>query len=110
MTEPVILGEKDLGHTGQRRRLGSGGVAALTCDEDVHLAQRRDRGQSLGHGVGRQLAVRHVRKKENSHQITPASFFSFSINSSTEPTLTPALRVSGSDVLTTVSRGVTSTP
>ena len=51
-----------------------------------------------------------LRQDQDRHQITPASVFSFAISSSTEPTFTPALRVAGSTVFSTFSRGATSTP
>ena len=47
---------------------------------------------------------------QDGHQSTPASVLSLAISSSTEPTLTPALRVAGSTVFSTFSRGATSTP
>ena len=84
-------------------------VATLSGDQHMHLAQGLDRRDRLGHRVRRQLATIHIRQQKNSHQITPASF-SFATSSSTEPTLMPALRPSGSRTETTSSRGVTSTP
>ena len=60
--------------------------------------------------VEAKLAIGDFREKKNSHQSTPASFFSFETSSATSATMTPALRAAGSVVFTTVSRGATSTP
>ena len=80
--------------------------ATSTVDVAAH---RLRRGHRLGGGVV-QVRVVVLGEDQDGHQITPASVFSFAISSSTEPTLTPALRVAGSTVFTTFSRGVTSTP
>ena len=46
----------------------------------------------LGIKVAPEVIDYYIRQKENSHHRTPASSFSFAISSSTDPTLTPALR------------------
>ncbi len=106
----MAIGEQDLRHTLKRRRLGRRRVAALPGDQHMDLAEALHGLQRLGQRIGAKMPVADIGKKKNSHQITPASSFSFAISSSTEPTFTPALRPAGSTVLTTVRRGVTSTP
>src|SRR5690606_32397831 len=58
----------------------------------------------------RKLGTDKLGKKKCRHQRPPASFLSFSTSSATLPTLTPALRVGGSEVFRTLRRGVMSTP
>ena len=106
----MVLDKEHPGHARKRRRLGRRRLATCAGDQHMRLAQRCHRGHGLGQRIRRQLAVNHFAQKKNSHQITPASSFSFAISSSTEPTLTPALRVAGSTVFTTLRRGLTSTP
>ena len=86
------------------------GTGALAGHEDVDVAAHLFRG---GDRLRRRLVevgVVVLRQDQDGHQITPASVLSFAISSSTEPTFTPALRVAGSTVFSTLSRGVTSTP
>ena len=106
----VIIGKQHFGDALQGRRLGGCGVTARAGHKHMHLAQTRDGRQRLGNLIGRQMPLVHIRNQQNGHQITPASSLSFAISSATEPTLTPALRPTGSTVLTTVRRGATSTP
>ncbi len=56
------------------------------------------------------VAFVHMSNQQNGHQITLASSLSFVINSATEPTLTPALRPTGSTVFRIARRAETSTP
>ena len=92
-----------------RRRPGYRG-AGLAGDEHGDVAaDRLCSGHGLGGGVVQGRVV-VLGEDQDGHHSTPASVFSFAISSSTEPTFTPALRVTGSAVFTTFSRGVTSTP
>src|SRR5258708_27199088 len=61
-----------------------------------------------GGGLGRFIVV--FGDDEDAHQITLASVLSLVTNSSTEPTLTPPWRFTGSSTLSVTRRGVTSTP
>ena len=84
--------------------------AILAGDQHVHVAaQRLGGGQRLGGRVLERLVV-VLGEQKRGHPSTPASFLSLSTSSATEPTLTPDLRPAGSVVLSTSSRGVTSTP
>ena len=87
---------------------GCGGGGA--SHQQMHFAEASHSRQRFGNRISGKLATIHIGQKENSHQITPASSLSFAISSSTEATLTPAFRPAGSEVFTTVRRGVTSTP
>jgi hypothetical protein len=109
VAKDVVLGAKHLVHAVDgrglvRRRLGRGPGA-----QHRHRTQRLGRRDRLGGGVHRQFAAIHFTEKKNCHQTAPASL-SFDTSSSTEPTISPALRASGSVVFTISSRGVTSTP
>ena len=86
-------------------RCGGRGPAA----ERSNIAQFGSRSDRLGCGVDVQFAISDFGKEKNSHHTAPASL-SFETSSSTEPTISPALRVAGSAVPVTVRRGVTSTP
>ncbi len=105
-----VIGQQHLGHARQRCRLGCGSPGPSARHKDGHRTKRLHRSQRLGHLIGGKLAVIHIGKKKNRHQITPASSLSFAIRSSTDFTLTPALRPAGSTVFKTESRGATSTP
>ena len=114
LRQPVGVGRTlDVDHLGdpvERRGLRRDRGAAVAGDEDVDLAAEALRG---GHRLGRRVVQRRVvvlGEHQDGHQITPASVLSFSSSSSTEPTFTPALRVAGSTVFSTFSRGATSTP
>ena len=88
-----------------RRRRG-----ALAGDQHMHsAAERLGGGQRLVGGVLERLVV-VLGDEKRGHQITPASFLSLSTSSATVFTLAPALRPGGSVVLSTSSRGATSTP
>ena len=107
----AVIARKDyFGCACKGRGLCSSGIATFACNQNMNIAQARYGCQGLGHLINGKLAVGDICKKKNRHQITPASSLSFEISSSTEATLMPALRVSGSVVLITVKRGVTSTP
>ena len=92
-----------------RGSLGDAG-AVLSRHEDVDVAAHRPGGGDRLRGGLVQARIVVLGQDQDGHQITPASVFSFAISSSTEPTFTPALRVAGSVVFSTLSRGVTSTP
>lgn len=84
-----------------------GGIAR---DQHMHIAQLG----CCGHGGQSRLpdlTAFVVEKNKSGHdQITFASLRSFSTSSATESSLMPALRSVGSATLTTVRRGVMSTP
>ena len=91
-----------------RSRLG--GVSTGVGHENMHRrAEGGGGGQGLGGGVV-QLAAVNFRKKKSRHHSTPASFLSLPTSSATDPTFTPAVRLAGSVVFSTVNRGATSTP
>ena len=85
-------------------------LAAGAGDQHVHIgADALGRGERLVGRVLERLVV-VLGNQQRRHQIAPASFLSLSTSSATVFTLTPALRTGGSTVLTTSSRGLTSTP
>ncbi len=97
--------------TGNLRRRSRHRAAVEPRHQDVDIVAgnflgRGDRVQ----GCGLQGPVVVLGNDESSHQITRASVLSLSTSSSTEPTLCPPWRFAGSSTLSTVSRGVTSTP
>ena len=113
--EPVfiggIVGEQHLSRSGD---LGGGlgnRAAILAGHQNVDLtggdfvcSRNRVEGRRL------QRPVVMFGDDQGSHQITRASVFSLSTSSVTEPTLWPPWRFGGSSTLSTVRRGVTSTP
>ncbi len=104
------VGEQHLGHA---VKLGGGfrdRFAIVAGDQNVHLgAERLGGGQRLvGRVLERDIVV--LGEEKCRHQIAPASFLSLSTSSATDFTFTPALRTGGSEVLTTSSRGLMSTP
>src|SRR5260221_4952543 len=114
-----ILGEKvgiggivDGEHLGDARDLGrgvGGGAAILSGDQNMDVAANRRRG---GHHVERCRLERGMvvfGEKENSHQMTRASFLSLSTSSATEATLRPPWRFTGSSTLSVTRRGATVT-
>ena len=105
-----IIRRQHLGHAGKLRGLCGGGGNTFTGDQQMHFTQRFCGRQRFCRAVRAQRAAGHFGNQKNGHQITPASSLSFAISSATLATLTPALRPCGSTVLTTVRRGVTSTP
>ena len=86
------------------------GFDPVAGDEDMdRFIQRLGRGQ----GLGRRLierAIRNLGKKQDRHQITPASSLSFATSSAAEASLTPALRVGGATVFKILRRGAISMP
>mmetsp|Transcript_3534 Transcript_3534/g.6362 ORF Transcript_3534/g.6362 Transcript_3534/m.6362 type:complete len:130 (+) Transcript_3534:742-1131(+) len=110
VAQAVILGTEHLGDALDRRRFIGSRLGGGPGTEHGHVAQFRGSGDGFRGGVHRQFARVHLGKKKYSHYRTPASSLSFVISSSTEATLTPAARASGSEVVTTCRRGVTSTP
>ena len=96
-------------HFADARQLGGrlgGGLGVVAGDEDVDVAtQRLGRGDGFA-GRGLQRAVGVIGQQENGHYSTPASALSFCTSSATLPTLTPALRLAGSEIFSTLRRGV----
>ena len=117
--ERVGFGQKHLAHARQLRSGVGGRLGVLAGNENVHVAAHlQGSGERLGVLVGQGNVV-VIGNEKNGHVCvpflacpyrTPASFFSLSTSSATEPTLTPALRPSGSAVLSTLRRGAVSTP
>src|SRR5699024_8295126 len=100
------------------RNLGGGfgsAIHPLADDQDVEVAAGMA-GDFLGgsngaQGGGLEGAAFVLGNDQDAHcQMTFASFFSFSTSSVTDPTLTPAWRAGGSLTLTTLRRGLGSTP
>ena len=109
VAEACVFGDQ---HPGHAVDLGGGfarGGGRAPGTERGHVTQGLGGGHGLGGGVQRQFAIVHFGKEKNSHYTAPASL-SFSTSSSTEPTMIPAARASGSAVLTISRRGATSTP
>ncbi len=104
-----VFRHQHAGNAGDLRSLRGRRLRLRPGAEHRHIAKRLQRPDRLGGRVAVQLAIRDFSKQQNSHQITPASF-NLPTSSSTEPTLMPALRPSGSRTETTSSRGETSTP
>src|SRR6202011_4594893 len=106
-----IVGEQHLAHPGDGRRGLGDRAAVLSGHQNVDVfAGDLPRG---GYGVeGRRLerVVVVLGDDESGHQITRASVLSLSTSSATEPTLRPPSRFGGSSTLSTVRRGVASTP
>ena len=103
---------RDGQHFFHARQLGGGlrGFVPGAGDENMdRRAESGGGGQSLGGGVV-EVAVVDFGEKKSRHQSTPASFLSLPTRSATDPTFTPALRLEGSVVFSTFSRGATSTP
>ena len=94
---------KDRRFFGGRPTVGSG-------NQNVDIGSQIQRRRQRLARCRVQCIVGVLCKKENGHQITPASSLSLPTSSPTSDTITPALRVGGSMVSRTFNRGVTSTP
>src|SRR5690606_5556509 len=105
-----IVGHEDLGDAGDLRGGFRSASAILACDEDMHVLVDQGGGRHHVAGSGLELALRVLSDDEDAHQITFASFTSFSTSSWTVFTLPPPWRFGGSATLITFSRGVRSTP
>ena len=105
------VGVQHLGHAGDLRRRGGRSGGAGTGHQHVDLAATGQRG---GHGVERGALDGRVvvfGNDEGCHgQITFASFLSLATSAATSGTFTPAPRLGGSDTLSVLMRGATSTP
>ena len=105
-----IVRDEDLGDAGDLRGGFAGPAAILAGDQDVDVLVDLRGG---GHDVARdglQLALGVLSDDEDAHQITFASFTSFSTSSWTVFTLPPPWRFGGSATLITFRRGVMSAP
>jgi hypothetical protein len=109
VAEAGIFGDQHARHAVDPGRRLACGCGRGTGGQNGDVTQRPGGGDGLGGGVQRQLAIVHFGKEKNSHYTAPACL-SFATSSSTEPTISPALRVGGSSVRSTSSRGATSTP
>ncbi len=104
------IGEQHLAHAGELGGCLGGRLGVVPGHEHVDVAaELLGSGNGLG-GRRLQRAIGVLGKKKNGHQSTPASALSFCTSSATLPTLTPALRLAGSAIFSTLRRGVTSTP
>src|ERR1700722_2609027 len=109
-----VIGDQHLGDAGDLCGGLGGRTAILAGDEDLDVARAglgdfRGRGDGVeGGGLGHLVVM--FGDDENGHQITRASVFNLLTNSSTEPTLTPPWRFTGSSTFKVTRRGVTSTP
>ncbi|MNN43934.1 hypothetical protein D3C81_1582000 [compost metagenome] len=104
------VGQQHLGHAGD---LGGGfGHRAATGTGDQHMDVATDllRGRHGVEGGGGQGGVVVFGNDENGHQITFASFFSFSTSSATDLTLMPALRAAGASTLRVFTVEAVETP
>ncbi len=110
-TMPVkrIFGQQNLGHPVDGRGFVSGSFRSCTCCQNGDVAQRLCGGHGFGCRIHCQRAVGDFGNQKNGHYTAPTSL-SFATSSSTEPTLIPAARSSGSEVFTISRRGVISTP
>ena len=104
-----VFGDQHLGNAVDLGGGFTGCGSRATGAEDGHVAQCLGSGHGLGGCVDCQFTIGHFCEKKNSHYTAPASL-SFATSSSTEPTMIPAARATGSEVLTISRRGVTSTP
>ncbi|MNC60467.1 hypothetical protein D3C75_1103480 [compost metagenome] len=105
-----VVGDQHLGDAGDLG--GRFGHCTATLAGDQHMDVATDL-LGGGHGVegGRcQDGVVVFGNDENGHQITFASFFSFSTSSATEPTLMPALRAAGASTLRIFTVDAVDTP
>ncbi len=107
----AVVGDAHLGDARELRgRLGRRGDV-VAGDENVDRPPDLERrGQRPRGHIAQGAACDFGQKKGRHGQITPASSWSFAMSSATDFTLTPALRPPGSAVLSTLSRGATSTP
>src|SRR3546814_4818177 len=83
-------------------------IDAATRNEQMDFAKLRRGGDHCERGVLDGLAVMFD-PTERFHECTPMAF-NLATSSSTSATLTPAERTGGSETLTTLTRGVVSTP
>jgi hypothetical protein len=67
VAEAVVASKDNLCNASDGRSLGSSSVTAFASNENMHITQRRNRGNGLGYCVFGQLAVRNVCEKKNSH-------------------------------------------
>ncbi len=104
------IGHQNFFYAGNRGCRLRGGSALVPCDQYVDFATDFLRGGErvekrwLDHGV----VV--FGNNQNGHQMTFASFLSFSTSSCTLLTILPALRFGGSCTFSVFRRGATSTP
>ncbi len=90
--------------------LGNGGTIGAGY-QNLHLTANFGRsGQGIESGSLEMLVVVFGNNEDGHDQITLASFLSLLTSSATSATLTPALRLGGSETFRVVRRGVTSTP
>ncbi len=100
-------------HLADARRLGGGlgdAFAAGAGNENMHVPADGLRGAERVVGRGLQVGVVVLGDDQDRHQITFASFLSFSTSAFASGTLTPPLRLAGSSTFSVASRGATSTP
>ncbi len=109
----LVGGTVDVQHLGDTDNLpcGHGGGARIAAGhQHVHIGVD---GGSSRHGIkndGNDCRIVVIGDDENSHQMTPTSFFSLLTSSATVSTLIPPSRCDGSVTFSVVRRGAMSTP
>ncbi|MNO53324.1 hypothetical protein D3C76_437670 [compost metagenome] len=105
-----VVGDQYLGHAFD---LGSGfshTTDVLASDQHGDVATDLGSGSDGIQGGTGQSAIVVISDYQDSHQITFASFFSFSTSSATDLTITPALRAAGASTLTVLTVEAVETP
>ena len=109
--QAVAVGMDHFAHAHNLSGGGGGSSSVVAGHQHMHLTAT---GQRCGHGVQSSAFDRGVVVFCNNQcthdQITFATFFNLSTSVATSATLMPALRLAGSDTLSVLMRGVTSTP
>ena len=109
----LVLGRIGEQHLRDALRLACGlrnGLRALPRDEDVNVSADLLRRAKRMQRRGLEGRVVVLGDDEDGHQITLASFLSFSTSAFASGTLMPLLRFAGSSTFSVAMRGVTSTP
>ncbi|MOA21133.1 hypothetical protein D3C78_1416120 [compost metagenome] len=94
-----VVGDQHLGHAGDLGGRCGDASATLASDQQVDIATDLLSGSHGVQGRRCQRGVVVFGNDENGHQITFASFCSFSTSSATDLTLMPALRAAGASTL-----------
>src|SRR5262249_35806400 len=94
-----VIGDQHFGNTTNHGSGFSDATDVLPSDQDGDISTNLQRGRNGIERRGAQRAIGMFCNNQHSHQITFASFFSFSTSSATDFTLMPALRAAGASTL-----------